>query len=112
MTDYIVPLLLLIASVLALRRKENALLECVGLTKKELYKMLTTEGFLSVSELAEGQIAEAEAGAKRGDYRVIIWTNALGYAVKNNLKNFPEKCPYEEVIRGIGAAHPEYWYVE
>ena len=74
--------------------------------------LLTTEGFLSVSELAEGQIAEAEAGAKRGDYRVIIWTNALGYAVKNNLKNFPEKCPYEEVIRGIGAAHPEYWYVE
>lgn len=74
--------------------------------------LLTTEGFLSVSELAEGQIAEAEAGAKRGDYRVITWTNTLAYAVKNNLKNFPETCPYEEVIRGIGAAHPEYWFVE
>ena len=74
--------------------------------------LLTTEGFLSVSELTGAQAAEAEAGAKRGDYRVVTWTNTLSYAVKNNLKNFPENCPYEEVVRGIGAAHPEYWYVE
>ena len=74
--------------------------------------LLTTEGFLSVSELTGAQAAEAEAGAKRGDYRVVTWTSTLSYAVKNNLKNFPENCPYEEVVRGIGAAHPEYWYVE
>lgn len=74
--------------------------------------LLTTEGFLSVSELSGEQVAEAQAGATRGDYRVISWTSSLAYAVKNNLKNFPEKCPYQEVIRGIGAAHPEYWYVE
>ena len=74
--------------------------------------LLTTEGFLSVSELTGEQVAEAEAGATRGDYRVITWTSTLSYAVKNHLKNFPENCPYEEAIRGIGAAHPEYWYVE
>ncbi len=74
--------------------------------------LLTTEGFLSVSELTGAQAAEAEAGAKRGDYRVVTWTSTLSYAVKNHLKNFPENCPYEEVVRGIGAAHPEYWYVE
>jgi peptide/nickel transport system substrate-binding protein len=74
--------------------------------------LLTTEGFLSVSELTGEQVAEAQAGATRGNYRVITWTSSLSYAVKNHLKNFPEKCPYEEVIRGIGAAHPEYWYIE
>lgn len=74
--------------------------------------LLTTEGFLTVSELKGEQVAEAKASATRGDYRVITWTGTLSYAVKNSLKNFPEKCPYEEVIRGIGAAHPEYWYVE
>ena len=74
--------------------------------------LLTTEGFLSVSELTGAQTAEAEAGAKRGDYRVITWTDTLSYAVKNHLKNFPETCPYEEFLRGVGAAHAEYWYVE
>ncbi len=74
--------------------------------------LLTTEGFLSVSELNGEQVAEAQAGAARGDYRVIAWTSSLAYAVKNSLKNFPERCPYEEVLRGIGAAHPEYWYIE
>lgn len=74
--------------------------------------LLTTEGFLSVSELVGAQAAEAEAGAERGEYRVIPWTSTLAYAVKNSLKNFPEQCPYENAVRGIGAAHPEYWYIE
>ena len=74
--------------------------------------LLTTEGFLSVSELTGEQVAEAQAGAARGEYRVITWTDTLAYAVKNQLKNFPEQCPYEELVRGIGAAHPEYWYIE
>lgn len=74
--------------------------------------LLTTEGFLSVSQLSGEQVAEAKAGAERGDYRVIVWKSTVAYAVKNNVKNFPENCPYEEVIRGIGAAHPEYWYME
>ena len=74
--------------------------------------LLTTEGFLSVSELTGEQVAEAQAGTARGGYRVITWTSTLSYAVKNHLKNFPETCPYEEVLRGIGAAHPEYWYIE
>ncbi len=90
-------------------------MERLGFTRisGESQKMLlTTEGFLSVSELNGVQVAEAEAGAARGDYRVITWTNSLAYAVKNNIKNFPEKCPYEEELRGIGAAHPECWYVE
>lgn len=74
--------------------------------------LLTTEGFLSVSELTGEQVAEAQAGAARGEYRVITWTDTLAYSVKNQLKNFPEQCPYEELVRGIGAAHPEYWYIE
>ena len=67
---------------------------------------------LNIPLLDIDKLIEAQAGATRGDYRVISWTSSLAYAVKNNLKNFPEKCPYQEVIRGIGAAHPEYWYVE
>lgn len=74
--------------------------------------LLTTEGFLSVSQLTGEQVPEAQAGATRGGYRVITWNGTLSYAVKNQLKNFPEKCPYEEIVRGIGAAHPEYWYIE
>lgn len=90
-------------------------MERLGFTRisGESQKMLlTTEGFLSVSELSGAQVTEAKAGAERGDYRVVTWTNDLSYTVKNKLKNFPEQCPYEEIIRGIGAAHPEYWYVE
>jgi len=90
-------------------------LERLGFTRisGESQKMLlTTEGFLSVAELTGAQIAEAKEGAERGEYRVITWAGTLAYAVKNNLKNFPEKCPYEEAVRGIGAAHPEYWYLE
>lgn len=90
-------------------------MDCLGFTRisGESQKMLlTTEGFLTVSELNGEQVAEAEAGANRGDYRVVVWTGTLAYAVKNNLKNFPETRPYEETIRGIGAAHPECWYVE
>lgn len=90
-------------------------MERLGFTRisGESQKMLlTTEGFLSVSELSGEQVAEAETGAQRGDYRVVTWKSTLAYAVKNNIKNFPEMCPYEEVLRGIGAAHPEYWYME
>lgn len=74
--------------------------------------MLTTEGFLSVSPLSSEQVAEAEAGMKRGDYRIVRWTNSSNYAVKNGLKNFPDSCPEEEKIRGMGAAHAECWYWE
>lgn len=74
--------------------------------------LLTTEGFLSVSLLTAEQVAEAATGAERGAYRVITWTNSSAFAVKEVLKNFPESCPYEEKIRGIGAAHAECWYVE
>lgn len=74
--------------------------------------LLTTEGFLSVSLLNAEQVPEAQTGAGRGDYRVITWTETSAYAVKNSLKNFPEKCPYEEKVRGAGAAHAECWYME
>ncbi len=74
--------------------------------------LLTTEGFLSVSLLNAEQVPEAESGAARGEYRVVTWTSTLSYAIKNVLKNFPESRPYEECVRGIGAAHPETWYVE
>lgn len=74
--------------------------------------LLTTEGFLSIGLLTAEQVAEAQTGADRGDYRIITWTDASSYAVKNALKNFPEQCPYEERIRGVGAAHAECWYVK
>ena len=74
--------------------------------------LLTTEGFLSVSPLTAEQVPEAQNSAERGDYRVITWTEQSSYAVKNNVKNFPEACPYEENVRGIGAAHAECWYTE
>ena len=74
--------------------------------------LLTTEGFLSVSLLTSEQVAEAQTGAERGEYRVITWTDTASYAVKNTLKNFPEQCPYEEKVRGVGAAHAECWFME
>lgn len=74
--------------------------------------LLITEGFLTVSHLDETQVAEARAAATRGKYRVIAWSNTDFYAVSNQLKNFPESYPYEEILRGIGAAHPEQWYME
>ena len=74
--------------------------------------LLTTEGFLSVSLLTAEQVAEAQGSAERGAYRVITWTESSSYAVKNVLKNFPESCPQEESVRGVGAAHVECWYVE
>lgn len=74
--------------------------------------LLTTEGFLSVSPLTAAQVTEAKTGAERGAYRVIAWTGTSSYAVKNNLKNFPNSCPFEEKVRGIGAAHVENWYIE
>lgn len=74
--------------------------------------LLTTEGFLSVSQLLIGQRAEATASAARGGYRLIIWSDESSFAVKNNLKNFPESCPFEEKVKGIGAAHVECWYTE
>ncbi len=74
--------------------------------------LLTTEGFLSASELLIGQRAEASANADRSGYRLIIWSEEASFAVKKELKNFPESCPYEEKVRGIGAAHVECWYVE
>lgn len=74
--------------------------------------LLTTEGFLSVSGLTAEQVEEAKTGTQRGQYRVITWTNFSSYAVKNTLQNFPESCPPEESLRGIGAAHVECWYMK
>lgn len=74
--------------------------------------LLTTEGFLTVSRLYPEQMEEARNGTSRGKYRIVTWSTTVSYAVNLNLKNFPEQCPYEEVLRGIGAAHPEYWYTE
>ncbi|MBR6537025.1 MAG: hypothetical protein IKT67_07465 [Lachnospiraceae bacterium] len=95
--------------------KQLPYMDRLGFTRisDESQKMLlTTEGFLSVSLLTAEQVPEAQSGAERGEYRVITWTDSSAYAVKNTLKNFPERCPYEEKIRGIGAAHPECWYIE
>ena len=95
--------------------KQLPYMDRLGFTRisDESQKMLlTTEGFLSVSLLTAEQVPEAQSGASRGEYRVIAWTDTSAYAVKNTLKNFPEQCPYEEKIRGIGAAHPECWYME
>lgn len=95
--------------------KQLPYLDRLGFTRisGESQKMLlTTEGFLSISPLSAEQVEEAQAGTARGDYRMIKWTNFSFYAVKNGLKNFPESCPYEEKIRGIGAAHAECWYME
>ena len=74
--------------------------------------LLTTEGFLSVSPLSAEQVPEAQAFAERGGYHVVSWTEDSSYAVKNSVKNFPKECPYEEAVRGLGAAHAECWYVE
>ena len=95
--------------------KQLPYMDRLGFTRisDESQKMLlTTEGFLSVSFLSAEQVPEAQAGASRGEYRVITWTETSSYAVKNTLKNFPEQCPYEEKVRGVGAAHPEYWFME
>lgn len=95
--------------------KQLPYMDCLGFTRisDESQKMLlTTEGFLSVSLLTAEQVAEAQTGAERGEYRVITWTDTSSYAVKNVLKNFPEQCPYEEKVRGVGAAHAECWFVE
>lgn len=95
--------------------KQLPYMDRLGVTRisGESQKMLlTTEGFLTVSELTKEQVAEAKAGAERGDYQVVTWTDETSYAVKNLLKNFPENCPYEEGVRGLGAAHAETWYVK
>ncbi len=95
--------------------KQLPYMDLLGFTRisDESQKMLlTTEGFLSVSLLTAEQVAEAQTGAGRGEYRVITWTDTSSYAVKNTLKNFPEQCPYEEKIRGVGAAHAECWFME
>ena len=80
-----------------------------GETQKML---LTTEGYLTVSALHGEQVGEARSMTDRGNYRLITWQNFSDYAVKNGLKNFPEGCPYEARVRGIGAAHVEGWYME
>lgn len=95
--------------------KQLPYMDRLGFTRisgEALKMLLTTEGFLSVSELTAEQVSEATASAERGEYRVIKWTDSTSYAVKNALKNFPETCPQEESIRGVGAAHAEYWYVK
>ena len=95
--------------------KQLPYLDRLGFTRisGESQKMLlTTEGFLGVSLLSAEQIAEAQSAADRGAYRVITWTESSSFAVKNVLKNFPESCPKEESVRGVGAAHVECWYVE
>lgn len=95
--------------------KQLPYLDRLGFTRisGESQKMLlTTEGFLSVSLLNAEQVAEAQSGADRGAYRVITWTDSSAYAVKSALKNFPESCPQEEMVRGVGAAHVECWYME
>jgi len=95
--------------------KQLPYLDRMGFTRisGESQKMLlTTEGFLSVSVLNPEQIAEAKTGTERGEYRIITWTDSVSYAVKNKLKNFPEQCPAEAKVRGLGAAHVECWYQE
>ena len=95
--------------------KQLPYMDVLGFTRisGESQKMLlTTEGFLSVSKLNPDQLAEARANAGRGDYRVVTWSDTVAFAVKNNVKNFPESYRYEETVRGIGAAHPESWYLE
>lgn len=95
--------------------KQLPYMDRLGFTRisDESQKMLlTTEGFLTVGLLHAEQVAEAQTGAERGEYRVITWTENASYAVKNALKNFPESCPYEEIVRGVGAAHAECWYME
>ncbi len=74
--------------------------------------LLTTEGFLSVSVLTAAQVAEAQASAERGEYRIIPWPENFYFAVKNTVKNFPEGVQVEEKTRGVGAAHVELWYVD
>lgn len=74
--------------------------------------LLTTEGFLTVSRLYPEQMEEARLGTSRGKYRIITWSDTVSYAVNLNLNNFPERYPQEEAIRGIGAAHPECWYMK
>ena len=74
--------------------------------------LLTTEGYLSICALMPEQVAEAELGAERGDYRIVTWSNFLYFAVKNGLGNFPEGYSYEETVRGVGAAHAEGWFFE
>lgn len=95
--------------------KQLPYMDRLGFTRisDESQKMLlTTEGYLSISLLNAEQVPEALSGAARGEYRVITWTDSSSYAVKNSLKNFPEQCPYEEKVRGVGAAHAECWYME
>ncbi len=95
--------------------KQLPYMDRLGFTRisDESQKMLlTTEGFLTVSRLYPEQMEEARIGTSRGKYRIVTWSNTVSYAVNLNVKNFPEQCPYEEVLRGIGAAHPEYWYME
>lgn len=95
--------------------KQLPYMDRLGFTRisDESQKMLlTTEGFLTVGLLTAEQVAEAQTGAERGAYKVITWTDTSAYAVKNALKNFPESCPYEEKVRGVGAAHAECWYME
>lgn len=73
--------------------------------------LLTTEGYLAVSRLTSGQIAEATSMAEHGNYRIVSWGSDV-YAVSNSLKNFPEQSPAEKNSRGIGASHAEYWYIK
>lgn len=95
--------------------KQLPYLERLGFTRisGESQKMLlTTEGFLSVSPLSGEQVAEAQESAERGSYHIVTWTEERSYAVKDSVKNFPTECPYEEKVRGLGAAHAECWFVE
>ena len=72
--------------------------------------LLTTEGYLSVSRVATGQLDVVRSGAARGNYRVVEWSGYDAFAVNNGLQNFPDKAPYAAAENGLGAAKPYGWF--
>lgn len=72
--------------------------------------LLITEGYLSAGALEPGQLTEAAAGAERGKYHIVTWSDSLYFAVNTSLKNFPETYSAEWKVRGVGAAHVEGWF--
>lgn len=72
--------------------------------------LLTTEGYLSVSRVATGQLDTVRAGAARGNYRVVEWSGYGAFAVNNSLQNFPDSPPYDAAGKGLGAAKPYGWF--
>jgi len=85
-------------------------LEFTRVSGEEQRLLLTTEGYLTVSELSAEQVDAARVGEERGGYHLVAWNDAAYWAVNNRLKNFPETSLQEAKIRGLGSAHVEGWY--